>query len=254
MSVNEISKNNEGVSILPNKKGKNNFKMYNLDGICQSCSIFQENDLLFTPKTTDAIWYKKQPDGSFYIFLFEFKGDKLFKESKKCILIDVIDTLSQKNKFYNFEFNDEINRLNAVVNKYSDSLLNSLVLKPLETITISIPLIYEDYYAKNNHKNNVNYIDIVEFLRKSKIIYRVVSLPDNNDNRYRNRSRAILNSNMIPEACKQYAIEENDLNVAQSYQLNLKSFYKRYELAGIINHYDFIENVQFNNFTKNYLV
>lgn len=250
----KIAENNKGKSILPtDHTDRNKFKMYSLDDICHSCSIFKDGDLLFTPKTTDAIWYKKCND-DFYIFLIEFKGDYLCKKSSKCSLVDVLDTLKIKNETYNSEFSNEIKIMDKIVKKYSDKMLNGLASKPLETVTISIPLIYEEYYEKNKDNENVNFIDIRNFLRKSKIVYRVVSISDKKEkNRFKNRGNAVRCSNMIPAACRKYAQSEDDEETISSYESSLKTYYKRYEKAGIINYYDFIENINFNNFIINYL-
>ena len=91
-----IAENSKGVSILPMDGGKNEFKMYSLDEICQSCEIFREDHLLITPKTTDALWYKKEND-NFFIFLIEFKGDFLCKNSTKCTLVEAVESLKKKN-------------------------------------------------------------------------------------------------------------------------------------------------------------
>ena len=45
-------------------------------------------------------------------------------------------------------------------------MLNGLAAKPLETVTISLPLIYEEYYEKN--KDDVKYLVIRNFLRNSR--------------------------------------------------------------------------------------
>ena len=46
----KIAENSKGVSILPMGEGENEFKMYALDEICHSCSIFKEGGVWFTPK------------------------------------------------------------------------------------------------------------------------------------------------------------------------------------------------------------
>ncbi|MBR4447916.1 hypothetical protein, partial [Methanobrevibacter sp.] len=123
----EIAENSKGISILPMDNGKNEFKMYALDDICHSCEIFKEGNLLITPKTTDALWYKKEND-NFFIFLIEFKGDFLCRNSSKCRLVEVVESLRNKN--YNDEFEHEIFLLDKIVNKYSDKMLNGLAAKP----------------------------------------------------------------------------------------------------------------------------
>lgn len=100
-----------------------------MDEICHSCEIFREGNLLIIPKTTDAIWYKKV-ENNFFIFLIEFKGDYLCRNSSKCRLVNVIDTLKSKNEYFNNELTREIDSLDKIVSKYSDKMLNGLAAKP----------------------------------------------------------------------------------------------------------------------------
>jgi len=245
----EIAENTKGISILPMENGENEFKMYALDDICHSCNIFREGNLSITPKTTDAIWYKKV-DGNFFIFLIEFKGDLLCRNSSKCTLVEVVENL--KNKNYNDELEHELFLLDKVLLKYSDRMLNGLAAKPLETVTIALPLIYEEYYEKN--KDNVDFLDIRNFLRNSSIVYRVVSISEDYEpNRQRTRSRSYRCSNIIPSVCKQLAHERHDRELESSYESSLQTYYRRYERAGIIYSAGFVDNITFNNFIENYL-
>ena len=247
----EIAENSKGISILPMGDGKNEFKMYSLDEICQSCQIFREGNLLITPKTTDAIWYKKE-NGNFFIFLIEFKGDFLCRNSSKCLLVSVVDSLKAKNEQYNDEFSNEIIKLDKIVSKYSDKMLNGLASKPLETVTIALPLIYEEYYEKN--RDNVEFLDIRDFLSNSRIVYRVVSISEDYEpNRQRSRGRSYRCSNMIPAICKRLAQEKHDRELDLSYELSLKTHHRRYERAGIVYSTGFVDNIAFNNFIENYL-
>ena len=253
MESHRIAENKKGISILPKGKGRNEFKMYSLDDICHSCSIFKEGGLLFTPKTTDAIWYKKEND-NFYIFLIEFKGDYLCKNSSKCKLVDVADTLKIKNEHYNNEFQHEIKDLEKIISKFSDKMLNGLAAKPLETVTIALPLIYEEYYEKNKDHDDVEYLDIRSFLSKSRIIYRVVSISEDYEpNRQRTRGRSYRCSTMIPAACKKLAREKHDRELEASYESSLQTYHKRYVRAGIVYSAGFVDNTAFNNFIDDYL-
>ena len=90
------------------------------------------------------------------------------RNSAKCNLVDVLDSLQIKNDSFKNQFDSEIKSLKKAVSKFSDKMLNGLAAKPLETVTISLPLIYEEYYEKN--KDKVGYLDIRTFLRKSKIL------------------------------------------------------------------------------------
>lgn len=245
----EIAENSKGISILPVGNGQNEFKMYSLDEICHSCRIFHEGNLLITPKTTDAIWYRKE-NGNFFIFLIEFKGDFLCRNSSKCALVEAVESLKDKN--YNDEISKEIVALDRIVSKYSDKMLNGLAAKPLETVTIALPLIYEEYYE--NNKDKVDYLDIRQFLRDSRIIYRVVSISDSYEpNRQRSRGKSYRCSGMIPSICKKLAHEMHDRELDASYESSLETYHRRYERAGIVYSAGFVDNVAFNNFIENYL-
>lgn len=246
-----IAENSKGVSILPMGDGKNEFCMYSLDEICHSCDIFREGDLLITPKTTDAIWYRKE-NGKFFIFLIEFKGDFLFKNSTKCMLVDAVESVRVKNDRFNGEFSDEIRKFDRVVSKFSDKMLNGLAAKPLETVTIALPLIYEEYYGKN--KNDVEYLDIRKFLSDSHIIYRVVSISDEYEpNRQRTRGKSYRSMRVISTQCRKLARQKHDRELDLSYEESLKTYYRRYERAGIVQSAGFVDNIAFNNFIENYL-
>lgn len=248
----KIAENDDGDTILPTDKGRNRFKMYALDEICKSCKCFKHEGYESRPRTSDAIWYKKC-DNEFFIFLIEFKGDYLCKNSNKCTLLDVLHTLKLKNEALNYELTGEINQLEGVVGKYSDKLLNGLAVKPLESVTIALPLIYEEYYNKNK-QNGIKHLDIENFLKNSRIIYRVVSISEEyNPNRFRSRSNTYRCSNITPIACTKYAQAEEDDEPIKSYEGSLKAFHRRYLDAGIIQSADFIENIEFNNFIKDYL-
>ena len=246
----KIAENKFGETILPIGKGQNTFEMYALDDICHSCTAFMEGGVPYTPKTTDAIWYKKV-DGNFFIFLIEFKGDYLCRNSSKCSLVDLGDSLKIKNEDYNHIFESELKTVKWLLKKYSDKMLNGLASKPLETVTIAIPLIYEEYLKKNP---DVEEIDIRKFLSNSRIIYRVVSFAENyTSNRERSRSQSYRCSNIIPSSCKKYSQIKHDKEAVSSYESSLKTYHTRYEKAGIVYSAGFVDNTAFNNFIENYL-
>ena len=245
----EIAENTQGISILQMGNGENDFKMYSLDEICHSCKIFTEGGMSITPKTTDAIWYKKVED-NFFIFLIEFKGDLLCRNTSKCTLVEVVDNLNRKK--FKDKMEHELFLLDKILLKYSDRMLNGLAVKPLEKVTIALPLIYEDYYEKN--KDSVEYLDIREFLNKARIVYRVVSISEDYEpNRQRTRARSYRCSNIIPSVCKRFARERRDREIDSSYESSLQTYYRRYERAGILYSAGFVDNIAFNNFIENYL-
>lgn len=174
------------------------------------------------------------------------------RNSSKCRLVNVIDTLKSKNEYFNNELTREIDSLDKIVSKYSDKMLNGLAAKPMETVTIALPLIYEEYYEKN--KDNIEYLDIREFLKNSRIVYRVVSISDKYEpNRQRSRGKSYRCSNMIPTVCRKLARERHDHELDASYESSLQTYHRRYERAGIVYSAGFVDNIAFNNFIENYL-
>ena len=246
-TVIDIAESEHTENFLRDKLRNSDFKMFSLDDICQSCTSFEDDDIKFYPRTTDAIFYKKHGDGSFRIYLVEFKGSKLCEITKKCDLVDVYNNLMDLNKQYQNQLSGPVNEIKRILYKFSDSLFNSLVSKPIETVTIAIPLIYEEYYEKNKDQEGVEHIDIRKFLEDSKIIYRVVSKSDETNNRHRARSNNYRCS-FYSKKCKKYAEENRDFSMLYSYESNLLTYHKRYEAAGILFDTDCIEDVAFDRF------
>ena len=175
--------------------------------------------------------------------MIEFKGDKIKNRTSKAKFKEYLDDLEQKlqyaeNDFERRDIQDIIDHIAPLYNKYSDSLLNSLVLKPLETVTTALPLIYKDYCNENNPDET---FDIVDFLRNCKINYYVVLIPDDEINPFRTRTDAKITSNTLVN-------DEDDLELTENYETNLKTFYERYKQAGIIDSYKFMDTREFNNF------
>lgn len=239
-----IAENNDDESILNVKRMGNNYLFYSLDSISQTRSLFYTYEVSFTPKTVDAIKFKKCEDGRFIIYLIEFKGDKIHKKTAKRDFFDYIKQLENErdhalNSIERDEKQDILNHIKPLYSKYSDSLLNDLALKPLECVTVALPLIYKDYLNKHEAKE---IFDIVDFLRKSVINYYVVVIPEDDENTFRTRT----NAKTLGSAVVDDIIEEDE--ITKDYESNLKAYYERYKQAGIINSYKFMDTSEFNNF------
>ena len=239
-----IAENNDDESILNVKSIGNNYLFYSLDSISQTRSLFYTYEVSFTPKTVDAIKFKKCEDGRFIIYLIEFKGDKIHKKTAKRDFFDYIKQLENErdhalNSIEREEKQDILNHIKPLYSKYSDSLLNDLALKPLECVTVALPLIYKDYLNKHEAKE---IFDIVDFLRKSVINYYVVVIPEDDENTFRTRT----NAKTLGSAVVDDIIEEDE--ITKDYESNLKAYYERYKQAGIINSYKFMDTSEFNNF------
>lgn len=252
-----IAENNDDESLINVKKKGNTFKLYSLDNICQTRSIFWKNEPNITPKTTDALWFKKGDNGDFFIYLIEFKGDKIENKSTKQRFEEYINDLKEirdktNNSFEKKETQKLINKIEPFYKKYSDSMLNSLVLKPLETITTSLPLIYKDYYGKNKENDGVEYMDMKDFLRKATINYYVVIFcdEDKEDNPYRTRTFTKTIGNEIVNEIPR----NDDSDLKENYKNNLNTYYERYKKAKIFNFYDYLDPSQVNMFIQDTFV
>ena len=252
-----IAENNDDESLINVKKKGNSFKLYSLDNICQSRSIFWKNEPNITPKTTDALWFKKGDNGDFFIYLIEFKGDKIENKSTKQRFEEYINDLKEirdktDNSFEKKETQKLINKIEPFYKKYSDSMLNSLVLKPLETITTSLPLIYKDYYGKNKENDGVEYMDMKDFLRKATINYYVVIFCDGDkeDNPFKTSTFTKTMGNEIVNEIPR----NDDSDLKENYKNNLNTYYERYKKAKIFNFYDYLDPSQVNMFIQDTFV
>lgn len=170
--VTEISKNDDGEPLIPD----NDFKLYSLDEMCWDCELLVEN----TPKTTDGLFYKHNSNGTLSLYLFEFKFHN-FNDPNAKDMLEVIskkvndeksgkeyDCLSEKYKKY----------LKKINNYYGDDVEFGLVLKPIESINVVIPALYEQYCIDRGctPKDIRKYLENVE---KKMIVF--VSHYDDND-------------------------------------------------------------------------
>ena len=136
--ITEISMSDFGESLI-----ENDFKMYSLDEMCWDCKLLEED----TPKTTDALWFKESLDGKITLYIIEFKFHNFNNPNAKDMLEimarDVNDSeLEDKYKCLSDKFK---NNLRKIKNYYGDEVEFSLILKPIESLSIVIPTLYEQY-------------------------------------------------------------------------------------------------------------
>ena len=136
--ITEISMSDFGESLI-----ENDFKMYSLDEMCWDCELLEEN----TPKTTDALWFKESLDGKITLYIIEFKFHNFNNPNAKDMLEimakDVNNSeLEDKYKCLSDKFK---NNLRKIKNYYGDEVEFSLILKPIESLSIVIPTLYEQY-------------------------------------------------------------------------------------------------------------
>ena len=136
--ITEISMSDFGESLI-----ENDFKMYSLDEMCWDCKLLEED----TPKTTDALWFKESLDGKITLYIIEFKfhnfNNPNVKDMLEIMAKDVNDSeLEDKYKCLSDKFK---NNLRKIKNYYGDEVEFSLILKPIESLSIVIPTLYEQY-------------------------------------------------------------------------------------------------------------
>lgn len=211
-SITEISMNNSDEPLI-----ENDFKMYSLDEMCWECKLLEN-----TPKTTDALFYKPHNDGKLSLYLIEFKfhnfNDPNTKDMLELISNDVNNDSENKYKCLPNDYKKYLRKIN---NYYGDEVLFGLVLKPIESLNVVIPSLYEQYCIENNYpiKDIRKYLGNVE----KKVIVFVSHFDDNQQT---NKSKQRL----------------------QSMDFGLKNNYKRLEQGKIIDSHEIYARYQFNYF------
>lgn len=135
--ITEISKNNSGKPLI-----ENDFKMYSLDEMCWDCELLEE----YTPKTTDALWFKESLDGKLTLYIIEFKFHNFNKPNAR----DMLKIMNNNVKNSDCASDNFKNNFTKIRNYYGDKVEFSLVLKPIESLSIVIPTLYEQYCMDND--------------------------------------------------------------------------------------------------------
>lgn len=149
--ITEISKNSSGKSLI-----ENDFKMYSLDEMCWDCELLEE----YTPKTTDALWFKESLDGKLTLYIIEFKFHNFNKPNAK----DMLKIMNERVKNSDCASDNFKNNFTKIKNYYGDEVEFSLILKPIESLAVVIPTLYEQYCIDNDlpMKDIRSFLDSVE--------------------------------------------------------------------------------------------
>ena len=141
-SITEISKSKVGKSLIIN-----DFEMYSFDEMCQDCKLLKNN----TPKSTDALFYKFNESGNLVLYIIEFKFHDLNKPDNKLKLDALVDhVVFERNRGSKCFNNDFYKKIISVNKTYGDDVEFSLRLKPVETIMVGLPALYEEYCSKHD--------------------------------------------------------------------------------------------------------
>ena len=149
--ITEISMSDFGESLI-----ENDFKMYSLDEMCWDCELLEEN----TPKTTDALWFKESLDGKITLYIIEFKFHNFNKPNAK----DMLKYMANKVKESDCASEKFKNNFRKIKNYYGDEVEFSLILKPIESLSVVIPTLYEQYCIDNDipQKDIRTFLDNIE--------------------------------------------------------------------------------------------
>ena len=151
-SITQISKNNSGIPLI-----ENDFKMYSLDEMCWDCELLEE----YTPKTTDALWFKENLlDGKITLYIIEFKFHNFNNPNAK----DMLKIMNESVKNSDCASDKFKNNFTKIKNYYGDEVEFSLILKPIESLYVVIPTLYEQYCIDNDLpiKDIRSFLDNVE--------------------------------------------------------------------------------------------
>lgn len=157
-SLSEVSKSNDKYSkpLIENDE----IFVYNLDHLCSNSFLSQSGRINSSlPSSVDAIHF----DGKI-MFLMEFKGEFFPHQDNKQMFRDIIKQL-ENNKCSNPKLNcpltgDVFNSFYKIQYKYDDEILCKLKTKPLESIFIVLPKMYERYCKQTEIEyNKVEYMD-----------------------------------------------------------------------------------------------
>ena len=150
-NITEISKNSSGKSLIDN-----DFKMYSLDEMCWDCNLLKDN----LPKTTDALFYRESLDGKLTLYIIEFKFHNFNNPNAK----DMLEIMAKDVNKYDCVSNKFKRNLRKIKNYYGDEVEFSLILKPIESLSVVIPALYEQYCMDNDLpiKDIKSFLDNVE--------------------------------------------------------------------------------------------
>lgn len=197
------------------------FKMFSLDDMCHACKLLESNP----PKTTDAIFYRKNTDDTLSLYFIEFKFHNLDKPSWKNTLSSIVDEINastNKNKFkcLSKDYKWQLTKINQY---YGDEVEHKFILKPIESIEIVVPQLYEEYCQKNDESQK----DIKSYL-------------NNVDKRV-----FVFVSDYSPEGKENIS---KDRGQTSGDRINM--FYERLKQGNLIDYYKIYHRDDWDNFIK----
>ena len=152
-TIKEISRKHSGKreSLI-----EHDFEMYSLDDIAKGSKALKDN----LPKTADALYFKGDGEKP-SLYLIEFKFHNLDDPNAEDLLYNLVDELYAFPK--KFKCVEKYKRdLNKIKKYYGDDVQHSLILKPIETVRVVIPKLYNEFDSNLDDMEIENYLDNVD--------------------------------------------------------------------------------------------
>lgn len=215
-TITEISRKESGdrKPLVENMK-----EMYSLDDIAKGSKILKGN----LPKTTDALFYKEDGE-NLSLILIEFKFHNLDDPDAEDLLDALVDNFYAETKKYKCLTEDDKKDLNKIRNYYGDDVTNALILKPLESLKVVIPKLYEEYCFNNPNVKKIDIKDYLEDIEKRYFVFVSTYTENGKFNRHN---------------------EE-----LESQSTGLEKYFDRLKFGKIIDHYEIWPSCDFKDFLE----
>ncbi|MBO4515929.1 hypothetical protein J5751_00395 [bacterium] len=145
----------------------NNYKMFSFDEMCKKYRLIRDN----LPKTMDAIKFKIDND-KLTLYLIEFKNFDMVGTHSTYQQIEALHrNLKKKNKRTMDYYSDKkiisdklLSNFEFIKNHFVDSVEFDLKMKPIETIFVALPWLYELHCEDNGieKKDFRKYLDNID--------------------------------------------------------------------------------------------
>lgn len=215
-TITEISRKESGdrKPLVENKKF-----MYSLDDIAKGSKALTSN----LPKTADALYYKEDGE-DLSLILIEFKFHNLDDPDAEDLLDSLVDNFFAEEKKYKCLTYDDKKDLNKIRNYYGDNVTNALILKPLESLKVVIPKLYEEYCFNNPGVKKINIGKYLETVEKRYFIFVSTYTGTGKFNRHKDE--------------------------LESQSTGLEKYLDRLKFGKIIDHYEIWPSCDFNDFLE----
>lgn len=150
-----------------------NFRMYSFDDMCKKYQIIKDN----LPKSMDALHYEIDENGKLTLYIIEFKTFNMEDNKSTYTQIEALHKTFKKLNKRTCDYSDKpfvtdktLENFEDIKEHFVDSIEFDLIMKPIETLFVAIPWIYDEYckdnpqITKKDIRSYLNGIDIKLFV------------------------------------------------------------------------------------------